>query len=154
MTSRDKVKYIQYTFIQKLRELDSATAPAFGKMNPQQMVEHLTNSFAIAEGKIEAPIANEGEAAEKAYKWLMSDAQFRDNTPNQFLPDEPTAVKEPSIGDAIDSLEDGIQSFIDSFAQDKSRKVQNSFFGELDYYEQVQLLYKHVQHHARQFGIA
>jgi hypothetical protein len=156
MTAREQLKYIQYTFIQSLRELDADTAPKFGKMNPQQMVEHMTYAVNVAKGDIKVPAINADENLEKAYRWMMSDAPFKDNTPNQLLPDEPIACAEPSMGDAIDSLEDAIEAFVASYkgeGVEAGRRVLSPFFGELSYYEQVHLLHKHAQHHARQFGL-
>jgi hypothetical protein len=60
------------------------------------------------------------------------------------------------MGDAIDNLEDALEAFVDSYKgpnAEPNRRVLNSFFGELSYYEQVHLLYKHANHHARQFGL-
>jgi hypothetical protein len=153
MTAREKLKFLQYDFIQKLRELDANTTPLFGKMNLHQMIEHFTYAVQVAAGKIAVPAINEGEVAEKSYRWMMDlETSFKDNTPNQLLPDEPQPVTTPSIGDAIDNLEDEIQDFLDIYKGEPGKKVQNAFFGELDYYEQVQLLYKHAKHHARQFS--
>ncbi len=153
MTAREKLKFIQYTFIQFLRELDPATTPSFGKMNAQQMVEHFQYAVEVAGGKIVVPAITTGEEAlEKAYRWLMEDGQFKDNTPNALLPEDPMPTTAPSMGDAIDNLEDAIQECVDAYKGEQGKKILNAFFGELDYYEQMQLLYKHAQHHARQFG--
>lgn len=153
MTTRQKIKFLQFDFIQFLRELDSAAKPVFGKMNPQQMVEHFTWAVQIAYGKVPVAAINEGELAEKRYRWMMDpETSFKDNTSNSLLPDEPLKVQSPSMGDAIDDLEDAFAEFVAFFQKDASVKVLNSFFGELDYYEQVQLLYKHALHHCRQFG--
>jgi DinB superfamily len=155
MTAREQLKYLQYTFIQKLRELDANTAPKFGKMNPQQMVEHMTYAIHLAKGDIKVTAINTDENLEKAYRWMMSDAPFKDNTTNQLLPEEPIACAEPSMGDAIDSLEDALEAFVASYkgeGVEAGRRVLHPMFGELSYYEQVHLLHKHAQHHARQFG--
>jgi hypothetical protein len=152
MTARQKLTFLQYTFIQKLRTIDPNVKAKFGKMNIHQMVEHFCYAVQVAYGKIEVPAINTDEMAEKAYRFMMSDVPFKDNTPNPLLPDEPQPVTTPSLGDAIDNLEDEFEAFIVYFKAEKDRKVLNAFFGELDYYEQVQLLYKHAKHHLVQFG--
>jgi hypothetical protein len=156
MTAREQLKYIQFTFIQKLRSLPSDTKPSFGKMMPQQMVEHFMWAVNMAKGDIPITAINADETLEKAYRWMMSDAPFHDNTPNQLVPDEPKLPAARSMGDAIDNLEDAIEAFVASFkgeGADITRRVLNPYFGELSYYEQVHLLYKHAMHHARQFGV-
>jgi hypothetical protein len=152
MTARQKLTFIQYTFIQKLRELDPNTKALFGKMNLHQMIEHVSYAMQVAYGKIPVDAINKDEVAEKAYRWMMEDKPFKENTPNALLPDEPIATTTATIGDAIDNLEDDIQAFVDYYKAEPGRKVLNAFFGELDYYEQVQLLYKHTRHHLAQFG--
>jgi hypothetical protein len=153
MTTREKIKFLQYDFIQFLRVLEPDTKPSFGKMNAQQMVEHFTWAVQIAAGKEVLEPAFGLEQTEKNYRWLMNaETMFKENTPNQLLPDEPLKIKSTSMGDAIDDLEDEIAVFVESFKAEAGRKVVNPFFGELDYYEQSQLLYKHCQHHMTQFG--
>jgi hydroxymethylglutaryl-CoA reductase len=154
MTVRDKVKYMQFNAIQAFRNLEPETKPIFGKMNAQQVIEHLTGAVKIAYGAIPVKVLYEGEEAEKRYRWLMDPTtSFKENSKNELLPDEPLPTKSPSIGDAIDDLEDALAAFLNFYKEDKSMKVQNSFFGELDYYEQATLLYKHFCHHLRQFGV-
>jgi hypothetical protein len=156
MTAREQLKFIQFTFIQKLRGLDTNTVPKFGKMNPHQMVEHMVYAVNMAKGDIPTELLNTDEALEKAYRFMMSDVPFQDNTPNPLLPNEPSAPTTASIGDAIDNLEDAIEAFVASFkgeGAEPNRRVLSPFFGELSYYEQVHLLHKHALHHARQFGI-
>ncbi len=154
MTAKEKIKFLQYTFIQKLREVEPETKPIFGKMNVHQMIEHFIYAVQVASGKIAVSAINEGEKAEKSYRWMMDlETSFKDNTPNPLLPDEPLKPTTPSIGDAIDNLEDELQDFLDIYKNEPGKKVLNAFFGELDYYEQVQLLYKHANHHTRQFAL-
>jgi hypothetical protein len=152
MTAREKLTYLQYTFVQKLRTIDPETAPKFGNMNVHQMVEHFCYAVQVAYGKIPVPAINQDAMAEKAYRFMMSDVPFKDNTPNPLLPNEPQAITTASLGDAIDNLEDEFEAFIKYYKAEPGIKVINAFFGELDYYEQVQLLHKHAKHHARQFG--
>jgi hypothetical protein len=154
MTTRAKINFLQYDFIQYLRNLDSDSKPKFGKMNPQQMVEHFTWAVQLASGKVPVSPINEGEEAEKKYRWMMDlETKFKENTPNQLLPDEPLKITSPSMGDAIDDLEDALAEFVVLFKKDSTLKILNPYFGELDYYEQTQLLYKHGKHHARQFAM-
>jgi hypothetical protein len=154
MTARQKLTFLQQTFIQKLREIDPSAKANFGKMNVQQMVEHMSYAVRVAGGKLEVPAITPEDKLEKYYKWLMSDEQFKPSTPNSLLPETPAATKCASLGDAIDDLEDDIQAFVDFYKGEPTKKVLNAFYGELDYYEQVQLLYKHSKHHLAQFTAA
>ena len=83
----------------------------------------------------------------------MSDKPFRDNTPNSRMPDEPPPPRHPDLQEAFGELQTELDGFFDVFAQDKSRRITNPAFGDLNYEEQVQLLWKHARHHLRQFGV-
>ncbi len=153
MTTRDKLKFLQFTFIQQLRGLDAETKPSFGKMNVHQMVEHFAWAVQIANGKMVLEAPTNEEFVLKAMDFLHSDKAFKDNTPNKLLGEEPAKTTTASIGDAIDNLEDEIADFVAVFKSTPDLKLGHPAFGMLDWYDQVQLLYKHAKHHARQFGL-
>ena len=90
---------------------------------------------------------------EKMQDFLKSDRDFRPNTPNSLMPEEPAPAKLPSMKAAIALLQQEITNFFNAFDTEKKKYVMNPFFGELDYGMSVQLLYKHAWHHLRQFGI-
>jgi hypothetical protein len=153
MTTRDKLKFLQYTFIQQLRGIDASTKPIFGKMNVHQMVEHFTWAVQIANGKVVLEAPTDEALIEKAMDFLHGEKMFKDNTPNKLLGEEPAKTTTASIGDAIDNLEDELADFVDVFKKTAGLKFAHPAFGMLDWYDQVQLLYKHAVHHTRQFGI-
>jgi hypothetical protein len=152
MTARQKLNFLQYDTIQRLRSLDPTTKASFGSMSLHQMIEHLSYAVQVAYGAIPVSAINTGEVLEKSYRFLMSDKPFKPGTPNSLLPEPLPAPTTPTIGDAIDNLEDDLQAFADYYKGEPTKKVQNAFFGELDYYEQVQLLHKHFIHHLLQFN--
>ncbi len=153
MTTRDKLKFLQYTFIQQLRNLNADTKPHFGKMNVHQMVEHFVWAVQIANGKVSMEANTNEESVERAIEFLHSEKPFRENTPNALLGSEPLATTTASIGDAIDNLEDEFADFVALYKDNTSHKLPHFTFGMLDWYDQVQLLYKHALHHSKQFGL-
>jgi hypothetical protein len=153
MTTRAKLQFLQFTFIQQLRRLDSTTKPLFGKMNVHQMVEHFGWAVQIANNKVKLDAPTDEAVLEKAIRFLHGDKLFKDNTTNKFLSEEPLPTTTASVGDAIDNLEDEIADFVEVYKNTPDLKIANPTFGMLDWYDQVQLLYKHALHHTRQFGI-
>jgi len=147
-----KLDYLQTAYLHDLLRIDPATPPQFGKMNVLQMVEHMSYAFRQASGLIPQPALNDEATTQKMYAFMMSDKPFRDNTPNPYLPDEPTPVQYATLQDAVDVLRVHIQYFVLTFDEDPERRVLNPFFGNLNKSEWVHLLHKHALHHLRQFG--
>jgi len=69
------------------------------------------------------------------------------------MPEVPTPVKNRSAEEAITELQLEINDFFSSFEKEKFQTTRNPFFGDLNYEENVQLLFKHALHHLKQFGI-
>lgn len=116
-------------FPQLLTNLNPNTPPLFGKMNVHQMIEHMTDSIAIASGRIIEPNHQTEEVTAKMKGFMMSDKPFRDNTPNPLLPDTPVAPRHAFIEDSIKELKLEIAAFIDNFKDDVDKKLRIHFWG-------------------------
>ena len=141
----------------ELTKIFSSLAPAqkgrWGKMNAQQMVEHMSYSVRVASGKHPEKLVYSPEITQKGYNFIMTEKPFRENTPNQLLPDEPPAAKHNSMAHSIAELQSEIDYFFKTYSDNVGMRTMNPFFGNLNFEEQVQLLHKHAMHHAKQFGL-
>ncbi len=149
----NKIPFLKTTYLQILNEIDKNSTPLFGKMNVQQMIEHITYSFHQACGEIDNTALYDDTATQKMYQFMMSDKPFKDNTPNPLLPDTPSATKFFDYNQSLDELKTAIQHFFEKFENNPQQKFRNPFFGDLNFHEWVHLLHKHTLHHLRQFGI-
>lgn len=149
----NKINFLQNEFIPQLKTIDPNMQPLFGKMNVQQMIEHMGYSFRQASGLIPLAAVNNEEVTAKMYSFMMSDRPFKDNTPNPYLPDQPDAPKFDSIELALADLKKDMDLFFATFENNKEQRILNPFFGNLNFDEWVHLLHKHSLHHLRQFGI-
>ncbi len=149
----EKALFLRNEYIDLLSQLDADAPRKWGKMNVQQMIEHMADYVRIASGKTPMEIITAEEHIPRMQGFLDSEKKMRENTPNQLLPDEPPAVRHTSKKDAINELEQEIIYFFLVFEKDKGKTLKNPFFGVLDFAQQVQLLYKHSTHHLRQFGV-
>ena len=84
--------------------------------------------------------------------WIMSDKPFRENTANPLMPEVPAPVRNPSVEDALRELDTEMKYFFTVFEQNNLNTTRNPFFGDLNFEQNVQLLYKHALHHLKQFG--
>ncbi len=148
-----KAYFLRNEFVNKLRQIAPDAKGLWGKMNPQQMVEHMSYSLRQANGKDKYTVLTPEENVPKMQAFLMSDKPFRENTPNQLLPDEPPAPTKVGMNEALEELQAEINDFFKVFEQTPDLTVTNPFFGDLNYDMWVQLLHKHGWHHLRQFGI-
>ncbi len=149
----DKSKFVSEEFIKHIRSINPSTKPVFGKMNFHQMVEHMNLSLKQANGKILFINNQTEEETAKMYRFAMSSKPFKDNTPNNLLPDNPLPIKYETIEESIQELQQEIDSFNEVFRNNENKRITNPFFGDLNYTEWCHLLYKHMIHHLRQFNV-
>ncbi|HMT36577.1 MAG TPA: DinB family protein [Chitinophagaceae bacterium] len=148
-----KIDFLQHKLIPLMSSLDEHTKPLFGKMNVQQMIEHMGYAFRQASGLIPIDALNNEEITAKMYSFMMSERPFKDNTPNPYLPETPAPAVFETKEQALIDLQKDIHQFFATFENDKSQRILNPFFGNLNFDEWVHLLHKHANHHLRQFGI-
>jgi hypothetical protein len=148
-----KAGFLRTEYISKLKQLNADAPRNWGKMNVQQMVEHMSYSMRQANGRDIYTIVTPAEAIPKWQAFLVSEKQFRENTPNQLLADEPEPHKNASLEDAIKELDGEVKHFFLVFDAEPGKIITNPLFGDLSYEMWVQLLHKHAWHHLRQFGV-
>jgi len=150
-----KLDFIQNQFILLLDNLPASTEGKWGKMNAQQMVEHVTGFFKISTNKLHFPLVSPSEHLPKLKAFLLSDKEFRENTkaPTSVIGEEALPVRTNSMEEAIAMLQQNIAEFIDYFEGDSYKTTLHPVFGELNFEEWVLLHYKHMMHHGKQFGL-
>jgi hypothetical protein len=150
----EKIDFLKNRFVPLLKKIPSDTTGAWGKMTLQQMTEHFADSVRIASGKTPfSDILTPPENLQRMRDFILSDKPFRENTTNPLLPEVPAPVRNISIDDALTELQTELKFFFSVFEKNHQQVTRNPFFGDLNYEENVHLLYKHAVHHLRQFGI-
>ena len=150
-----KLKFITETCVPLCKTLQGNEPGKWGKMNAQQMVEHLSAFFYVSSGKIKFDLVTPAEHLPKYKEFLLSDKEFRENTkaPASVIGEEALPLRYESMEQAIEKLEESILVFENYFKDDVEQKTLHPVFGELNFEEWVLLHYKHVTHHLRQFGL-
>ncbi len=136
-----------------MRQIPADCNPLWGKMNVVQMVNHLGDAFRQANGKSRHTLHTAQDMVPKFKAFLMSDKMFRPETKNAMMADEPAAPALTDLKQAIDQLEVEINDFIQWFDEHPGESLLNPIFGDLNFDEWVQLLWKHSVHHLAQFGV-
>ncbi|MCE3280031.1 MAG: hypothetical protein K0S44_2222 [Bacteroidetes bacterium] len=149
----DKLEFLKSEFPKLLRTLSPEVKGAWGVMNGQQMVEHMAESISFATGKNNQSLHTPAEHVGKYKEFAMSDKEFKPNTKNALMAEEPLPVQKKNMQEAIADLEKEINNFISYFENNKGATLTNSFFGDLNFEEWTHLLHKHAVHHCKQFGL-
>ena len=68
MTQQEKLLFLAEDFPKMVRAADPNKTPLWGKMNLQQMVEHMSESIRIANGKLSFPLMTPEELARPVAK--------------------------------------------------------------------------------------
>jgi hypothetical protein len=148
-----KAEFLRSRFVPLLQQIPSDTKAAWGKMTLQQMIEHFADSVRIASARApHTDILTPAENLDRVRAFLESEKPFRENTPNALMPEIPAPVRNPSKEEALKELKNEIDFFFSVFEKNNLQVTRNPFFGDLNYDQNVQLLYKHAMHHLKQFG--
>ncbi len=151
----EKENFLRSKLVPCLQQLDPATPPRWGKMNVQQMIEHYAgHALRNANGRLKFDtIMTSPEHLLRLREFMMSEKPFRENTRNPLLGEEPEPTRYQTVQAAIGALQEELIYFFEAYKKDPGMVVRNPFFGDLNFEQNVQLLYKHALHHLRQFGV-
>ena len=151
--NEQKLKFLKEELVPLVKHLAPDAIGKWGKMNGQQMVEHLADFFKVSTEKIKFSIVTPEEQLPKFKAFLLSEKEFRENTKAPVLPGEPFTLRNNIMQNAVAELEREVNDFFNYFRVDEQKKTIHPVFGELNFEEWVQLHHKHVTHHLKQFEL-
>ena len=151
----EKENFLRTKLVTYLQRLDPSTPPRWGKMNVQQMIEHFAgDAVRNASGRLKIDtIITPPEQLERFREFMMSDRPFKENTVNPLMGESPAVLRYATVQAAIGALQQELIYFFEAYEKDPQLVIRNPFFGDLNFEQNVQLLYKHALHHLRQFGV-
>lgn len=153
--SIEKENFLRTRLVPMLQQLPADTPSRWGKMNVQQMIEHLAgDAFRTASGRLVfEKILTAPEQLARMRAFMMSEKPFKENTANPLLGVDPIPLRFKTVQGAIGALQQELIHFFETFEKNPLLITRNPFFGDLNFDENVQLLYKHALHHLKQFGV-
>lgn len=146
-------QFFKETYIPTLKKLKGNEVGVWGVLSPQGMIEHMTDSIGIAHGRIKQELQTPETVLEKVRSFALSDKEFKPNTKNALMSDTPDPLRNSTIMEAIEELENEIKTFLAFYQANPDKKVLNPFFGEFNYEQWLHLLNKHAVHHLKQFNL-
>lgn len=153
--SIEKENFLRTRLVPMLQQLPADTPSRWGKMNVQQMIEHLAgDAFRTASGRLVfEKILTAPEQLARMRAFMMSEKPFKENTANPLMGVDPIPLRYKTVQGAIGALQQELIHFFETFEKNPLLITRNPFFGDLNFDENVQLLYKHALHHLKQFGV-
>ena len=136
----------------RLERLTSQTERRWGKMTAAQMLAHCSLSMQWAVGEV---VPDKGALPARLMGRLVKPLVFRNEDP--LRKNSPTATSlriagEPDLGKERQRLLELIDRFAAGGPAGCTRNP-HSFFGNMTPQEWAILMYKHLDHHLRQFGL-
>ncbi len=137
------------TVLERIRALDEGTQAAWGKMNVAQMLAHLQTPFLIATGDVKLKRSFLGRMlGGMVKKSVLSPKPFK-----QGLPTDPRFI----VKDDRDFAKEqgALMACVEVFGRGGAAGVTpdpHPFFGKMTPAQWDALMWKHVDHHLRQFG--
>jgi len=153
--SIEKENFLRTKLVTYLQRLNPDTAAQWGKMSVQQMIEHYAgDAVRNASGRLKIDhIMTPPENLGRMREFMMSNKPFKENTKNPLMHEEPAPLRYKTVQAAIGALQQELIYFFEAFEKNPDLVTRNPFFGDLNFEQNVQLLYKHALHHLRQFGV-
>lgn len=148
-----KIQFLKNQFTTLLTTLSSNTKGKWGILNAQQMVEHFSESVRIANGKFNPPKVVPEENLPKIRSFMLSEKPFNENSANPLMDKKGAPLKWANMNEAIAELKQELNDFFTVFEHNPNLITANPFFGDLNFEENIHLLYKHAMHHLKQFNL-
>ncbi len=139
---------------QLLAELRTDTTAQWGKMDAQQMVEHLTYTIGFGNGRFNMEAnAEPDRLAYRKMRFFEKDVPFAQGLRVGFIPEEPMPHQFPDIVQSKDFLMGQLERFYYYHDEHPDLTPMHPVLGTLNYDEWVQFHARHFRHHFRQFGL-
>lgn len=152
MTTQEQKAYLLNQLINDFKAIPQPAKANWGKMNFNQMLEHLIDSCKNASGEISFDTIHSPEERIPAMQaFLMTDKLFKPETKNSMMGEEPAPVMNDNTNALFDELQSQLNRFSARFENQPDLLVRNPIFGDLNEEHWTRLLYKHCIHHLHQF---
>jgi hypothetical protein len=137
-----------------LLRLTSDAQPIWGRMDAQQMIEHLIVVFELSSDDKSTPILTPDIHIEKSQAFLMSDEPMPKNFIAKFLPEETAVYKYKDLQSSIQIFITSIEDYHSYWEGIEESTLNHPAFGALNKKMWDQVHNKHITHHLLQFGLS
>ncbi len=140
------------TMLSILNRLSSSKTPLWGKMNAQEMVEHLSDMLMMSRGTGNFTIDVDAETIARRQQFLSSDKEMAKNIAVPFTK-EIIELRHDELELALDEFAEEWINFTEYYENNPSASVIHPYYGDLDFNLWLKMHDKHFTHHFKQFGL-
>ena len=140
------------TMLGILNRLSSSKTPLWGKMNAQEMVEHLSDMLMMSRGTGNFTIDVDAETIARRQQFLLSDKEMAKNIAVPFTK-EIIELRHDELELALDEFTEEWMNFTEYYENNPSARVIHPYYGALDFNLWLKMHDKHFMHHFKQFGL-
>ena len=126
--------------------------PLWGKMNAQEMVEHLSDMLMMSRGTGNFTIDVDAETIARRQQFLSSDKVMAKNIAVPFTK-EIIELRHDELELALDEFAEEWINFTEYYENNPSASVIHPYYGNLDFNLWLKMHDKHFTHHFKQFGL-
>lgn len=126
--------------------------PLWGSMGPQRMIEHLSDTVALALGEHSFTLSIPEDKVEKAQEFIASEHPMPKNFEVSFAKMD-VPLRNPEMALSIDELVSRWMEFEELYENNPGMTSLHPNFGNLNYDQWKRLHSKHITHHFAQFGL-
>lgn len=153
-TIQELETFLATDFLAWLDVLTENHTALWGRMDAQQMVEHLTIAVNVSNGTQTVDLVTAADKIDKLKNIaLLSDRPMQREFKNVALPLDPMPYVYEDLRAAKLALKLSVLLFKQHFENNTDKKQLHNIFGELTYHEWLWFHYKHLIHHFSQFGV-
>lgn len=134
--------------ISRINMLHEDSTPQWGKMNVYEMLKHCTTYEQMMLGKIRYKRSFLGRLFGK---WALKDFVGDDRLIKRNVPTLPQLKVKGASGNVAAEKSKWI-ALLQEYRPANNANIVHAFFGELTHEQVGQLVYKHTDHHLRQFN--
>ncbi|TYP94913.1 hypothetical protein LX73_0207 [Fodinibius salinus] len=138
---------------QAVSSLSEDTAPQWGRMSAQHMVEHLTGTYWISTGKMEVECHNSEKKQRQLQMFLRTNRPMPKGFTNPLSEDELPELKLSDFETAQKELKKAVKEYWQYYQDHPDAEHTNPTFGLLDNEQWQRFHFKHCFHHLLQFGL-
>ena len=140
------------TMLGILNRLSSSKTPLWGKMNAQEMVEHLSDMLMMSRGIGNFTIDVDAETIARRQQFLLSDKEMAKNIAVPFTKDI-IELRHDELELALDEFTEEWMNFTEYYENNPSASVIHPYYGDLDFNLWLKMHDKHFMHHFKQFEL-
>jgi len=150
---RSRTQFLRGVVPGALPLLHDRMLPAWGRMSPQQMVEHLAWGFDLANGAQATHCPVPEEKRDRMKLFLSSNQPSPRDFMNPVLVSGLPPLRYPSLDAAKEALGEACNRFLEQPTSAADVPRVHPLFGPLGREEWSRVHVKHVFHHLMQFGL-